>query len=82
MTTNRRMLKTAKKLACKYVLVRTSKCEIEDSEHIWLAEDLDLVGCMAQGATREEAYNNLKDSRIDFIYFLLEDGMDIPPPTL
>ena len=81
MTMNVQIMKEARKLAKNYILNQTSEWETEDGHHMWLAEDLDLVGCMAQGITEEEACNNLLDSRIDFIYFLLEDDMELPRPT-
>lgn len=78
---NRQILKKARKLARKYVLTRISEDATKDGASIWLAEDFDLVGCMAQGSTEEEARSNLEDNKIDFIYFLLEDSMDVPAPT-
>ena len=81
MTMNRQILKKARKLSRKYSLARISEDKTENGKIIWFAEDLDLIGCMAQGDTEEEARSNLEDNRVDFVYFLLEDGMDVPPPT-
>ncbi|MBL1135889.1 MAG: type II toxin-antitoxin system HicB family antitoxin [Chloroflexi bacterium] len=48
---------------------------------MFLARNPELEGCMAQGETPEAAQSNLLEARIDYIYFLLEDGLPVPDPT-
>jgi predicted RNase H-like HicB family nuclease len=40
----------------------------------------ELPGCMAHGATLDEALTNLKEARTEYIYSLLLDGVDVPYP--
>lgn len=44
----------------------------------FLASNPELPGCMAQGATRWEAVNNLADARRDYIRALLDAGLEVP----
>ena len=53
-----------------------------DGEPIFVASNPELPGCMAQGATEEEAIENLTEARIDYIASLLDDGLDVPEPML
>jgi predicted RNase H-like HicB family nuclease len=55
---------------------------LTDGTEIFLAKNPELLGCMAQGQTQEEAINNLREARIDYISSLLEDGMNVPSPKL
>ena len=36
---------------------------------------------MAQGMTVSEALQNLEEARVDYMYSLLKDGVEIPEPT-
>lgn len=51
-----------------------------DDDHIYVAFTLELDGCMAQGETVDEARENLRLIRIDYILHLLENHLDVPPP--
>ncbi len=44
----------------------------------WLAEVPSLPGCNTQGATREEALENIKEAIELYVEGLEEDGMPIP----
>ena len=44
----------------------------------WLAEVPSLQGCLTQGATKEEALENIKDAIQGYIAVLEEDGRPIP----
>lgn len=46
----------------------------------FFVEVLEMPGCHSDGETIEEARENVQSALVDFIYFLLEDGMDIPEP--
>lgn len=46
----------------------------------WVAEVVELPGCVAQGATQDEALAHLQDAMISWLSVALEDGVDIPEP--
>ncbi len=50
-------------------------------EIVYVAEVMDLPGCMAQGSTRDEAFYNLEDAKVSYIESMLDDGMAVPMPT-
>ena len=41
--------------------------ELPDGSAVWVASDLQLDGCIAQGATRDEAISALADARKDYL---------------
>ena len=47
----------------------------------YLAESLDLSGCMADGETVEDAIHNLEDAMISWIRTAQELGYTIPEPS-
>ena len=53
----------------------------ETETPIFLASIRELPGCMAQGATIEEAMKILAEVKIEFIESLLEDNLPIPVPA-
>lgn len=55
-----------------------SQEHLSDGRVVYVAVDADLDGCMADGLSADEAIANLNDARVDFIYFLLEDGLPVP----
>jgi predicted RNase H-like HicB family nuclease len=71
----------AKKLAARDYSYKVLEEELSDGTPIYMAQNPELPGCRAQGATPEEALANLNDARIDYIYSLLEDNLDVPVPT-
>ena len=52
----------------------------EDGDVFWLAEIPDLPGCMTDGATPDEAMENLEDAKRLWIETMIEDGFDVPEP--
>jgi predicted RNase H-like HicB family nuclease len=44
----------------------------------WVAECPSLVGCISQGATREEAIKNIKEAIEGYILALQDDGLPVP----
>jgi predicted RNase H-like HicB family nuclease len=70
----------AEKLARRPYLVELLKDELSDGQTIYIASNPALPGCKSQGMTSEEAQKNLESARIDYIYFLLEDGLPVPDP--
>ena len=53
----------------------------EDDDAYWLAEILDLPGCVSDGVTPDEAIENLEDAKQLWIETQLEDGLEVPEPT-
>ncbi|MBI1280552.1 MAG: hypothetical protein GC179_20685 [Anaerolineaceae bacterium] len=77
---NQELLSKAKKLAARGYTTKVSEDTLSTGETVYLAEYLELSGCMTQGYTREEALSELKQVVVDFIYYLLEDGLEVPSP--
>jgi predicted RNase H-like HicB family nuclease len=77
---NEKQLQEAERLANRHYTITTSEDTLSDGSIIFMARNPELQGCKAQGKTRTEAVNNLRDARIDYIYYLLEDGIDVPVP--
>lgn len=44
----------------------------------WVAECPSLVGCVSQGATKQEAIANIKEAIAGYIIALQEDGLSVP----
>jgi len=44
----------------------------------WVAECPSLPGCISQGATREEAVENIKEAIDAYVVALKEDGLPVP----
>ena len=53
-----------------------------DGTRYWLAEYTEIVGCKAEGNSRLEAVNNVKDLFEDMIEVLLEENHQIPEPSI
>ncbi len=56
------------------------KDKTTDGDSIYLAQNPELEGCMAQGETPEEALTYLEEVRVDYIEHLLEHNLQIPFP--
>lgn len=52
----------------------------EEGAEGWVADVEELPGCMSQGATPNEAVDNVRDAMHGWIAAALEDGNEIPPP--
>jgi predicted RNase H-like HicB family nuclease len=71
----------ARKLAKRPYLVMASKSETTDGEPIFHARTLEIEGCIGQGASPEQAVQDLRDALVDYIEGLLEDGLEVPEPS-
>jgi predicted RNase H-like HicB family nuclease len=60
--------------------VKISKDKTVDGKDVFLASHPELIGCMAQGITVEEAVGNLKEVTYEYILSLLEDKVPVPVP--
>ena len=78
---NSELMRRAQELAARNYSLSVFNDESENGQPIFLAKNPELYGCMAQGATLEDAIKNLEEARIDYIYSLLEDGVDVPDPA-
>lgn len=52
----------------------------EDGEAYYLAHCLTLHGCKAHGLSVDATIANIQSARIDYIWSLLDDGLDVPEP--
>ena len=53
-----------------------------EGEPTYVALIPELPGCHTHGDTIEEAFDLLNEVKIEFIYFMLVDGLDVPEPKL
>ncbi len=53
----------------------------EDDDEYWLAELLDLPGCMADGSSTDEALESLEEAKRLWIETQIEDGYEVPEPA-
>jgi predicted RNase H-like HicB family nuclease len=74
--------KMAKEAASWPYAVRISEDETTDGHPIYIATHPELIGCIAQGTTVEEATENLKEVTFEYIVSLLEDRVPIPLPSV
>ena len=72
----------ARKLAEKPYSIEIMKDETTTGEPIFLLLHPELEGCMAQGLTIEEGLENLKEATEEYVLSLLEDGLDVPEPSI
>ena len=76
-----RLLMKAEGIAKQLYQVHVFPDESTDGKPILVAILPDLPGCVAHGKTATEAKTRLRDVMVDFIYFMLEDGLEVPVPT-
>ncbi|MXX51370.1 MAG: type II toxin-antitoxin system HicB family antitoxin [Chloroflexi bacterium] len=77
---DKRRLQQAKELAKRAYQVHVFSDESTDGDPGYVASVPELPICMSDGSTVEEAKRNLESAKVDFIYFLLEDGLPVPEP--
>ena len=75
-----KLLEKAKIIASNSYTVEVNKEITSDGKSLYLAKNPELYGCMAQGASSNEAIENLFDARVDYIYSLLVDNIEVPLP--
>jgi predicted RNase H-like HicB family nuclease len=49
-----------------------------DEDGVWITECPSLPGCISDGATREEALENIREAIIGYIEALEQDGLAVP----
>jgi predicted RNase H-like HicB family nuclease len=67
-------------LAKQPYLVVITREEMPDGTSVFVLHNPELKGCMAYGATLDDAKSNLAEVREDYILSLLEDGLEVPSP--
>lgn len=72
----------AEVLANRPYVSLTIRDQTENDTPVYVAYNGELPGCMAQGATIQEALENLAEVRIAYIEHLLDNGLRVPEPTL
>ena len=79
---NEERLRKAKRLADRPYQVRIVPDETTDGKPGYFVRIPEMPGCVSDGDTVEEAKRHLELAKVDFIYFLLEDGLPVPEPQL
>ena len=79
---NKELVRRAEKLGNRPYQMVTFLDKTTDGEPIYVAMIPELPGCHTHGDTVDEAFDLLNEVKIEFIYFMLEDGLDIPEPKL
>ncbi len=77
---NEEMLKRATVLADRPYQKMRFLDRSTDGADVYFALVPELPGCHTHGSTVDEAEELLNEVIVEFIYFMLEDGLDIPPP--
>ncbi len=78
---NPELWEKAQQLAARGYTSILSEDTLSTGNTVYIAEHPELLGCMTQGNTVEEAVQELQKVTVDFIYYLLEDGLDVPEPV-
>ena len=77
---NKELFNRAKELAARPYQIEVTPDETTDGEPCFYVRVAELPGCSSWGVTADEAKANIEDAKVDFIYFLLADGLFVPAP--
>ena len=77
---NNQLLQQAEKLGNRPYQMMIFLDKTTDGEPVYVALIPELPGCHTHGDTVEEAQDLLNEVKVEFIYFMLEDGLAIPEP--
>lgn len=77
---SRDLRKQAKELAAKKYATFVFRDMTTTDEPIYVACNPELEGCCTQGETVQEARENLDLFRVDYIYHLLQNQLEVPEP--
>ena len=78
---DKNILQQAEKLAERNYTILMSVDKLSNGKEIFMAKNPELFGCMAQGASRKEAVENLNKARVDYIYDSIVNGVPLPDPA-
>ena len=76
------LLRQAENLAARPYQMVTFRDRTTDGEPTFVALIPELPGCNSHGETLAEAQASLNEAKVEFIYFMLEDGLTVPEPRL
>ncbi len=79
---NTQLLRQAEMLATEPYTTEIMSDETTTGEPVFLLSHPELLGCMAQGKSIQEASVNLEGATREYIMSLLEDGLPVPPPVI
>lgn len=71
----------AEELAARPYTVKVSQAKLDNGKVVFVASNPELRGLLVQGDSAEEAKKQLALVRIDYIYSMLEAGLEIPNPA-
>lgn len=74
------LLRQAEKLASRPYQSHIFLDKSTEGEPVYVALVPEMPGCHTHGDTVKEAKEWLESAKVDFIYFLLEDGLPVPDP--
>ena len=77
---NRDIIQRAHHLAAQPYALVVQPDITNEGKPVYIAYHPELSDCIAQGNTVEEAITELAEMRFEFILWLLEDGLPVPPP--
>lgn len=61
-------------------LIQLDHDQDDEGNRGWVAEVVELPGCISQGTTPDEAVDRLRDAYEAWVSVALEDGREIPAP--
>ncbi len=73
-------LELAEEFASRPYQIELQAYETPDGQPYFFGRVREMPGCVSDGETEQEAKANVRLAMIDFIYFLLEDGLAVPEP--
>lgn len=66
-------------LRLPYKIILTADAD-DDGRMGWVAEVMELPGCVSQGGTQQQAVDRIQDAMRDWLEAALESGVTIPEP--
>lgn len=78
---NEELRRQASKLAKQPYMIQVFLDETSSGKLTYVANSPELGGCTAHGKTVEKAKSKLKEVMVSYIYYLLEDGLEVPAPV-
>jgi predicted RNase H-like HicB family nuclease len=81
MLMNNEVWERAEELAARPYSITIEQDTLSNGQVVFLARHPELPGCKAQGNTIDEAKKSLDEARVDYIYALLESGLEVPAPV-
>ncbi len=78
---SRALEKKALELSRQPYSIKYEVDETCDGKRVYVLENPELCGCMAQGFTIEEALKDLEEVRYEYLLSILEDELPVPSPV-